>query len=543
MNVSNQFPNEFPLYKRLFPVIMLITIMARLLLLLSDSLSFHSDEAVVGLMARHILQGERPVFFYGQAYMGSLDAWLVAIGFRVIGQYPLTIHIVQSLLHIATVAVSYGAAYRFTRSAAAAFFAALILAIPPVLLATYTSMSLGGYGETLLLGASCLWIGLEIAGESRRSWGHWMLLGFLAGVGWWTNALIAAYLAPIAVVLLIDMIRERTLVRDARYVAAALVMFFIGGAPWWVFALQNDFAPLYFLTGGGDNFAGQQIFSLPFHQRVLGFFFIGLTSLFGMRFPWMPEFFLPVIGVFIYVICIAAFVDAVRTKRVFVPHGRALLLWMVALFTLIFLVSRFSFDPTGRYLLPLMLPFAIGFGTAMAALWRKRRVLAIIPAALVIGYFAIGQITAANSYPGFTTQFNLDTHIPDDYDEALMVFLESNELVSGYTQYWVSFRIAFLSGERLRYSAALPYLPNFVYTPFDDRYPPYREFTEFRRAQDQPLAVVFAVPTENVAIIPERFESMLAAQNIRYATHQIGVYTIFYDFDPAPPMPPFDLSP
>jgi hypothetical protein len=34
----------------------------------------NSDEAVVGLMARHILDGKRPVFYYGQAYMGSLDA-------------------------------------------------------------------------------------------------------------------------------------------------------------------------------------------------------------------------------------------------------------------------------------------------------------------------------------------------------------------------------------------------------------------------------------------------------------------------------------
>jgi hypothetical protein len=37
-------------------------------------LPFNSDEAIVGLMARHMLQGERPLFFYGQAYLGSLDA-------------------------------------------------------------------------------------------------------------------------------------------------------------------------------------------------------------------------------------------------------------------------------------------------------------------------------------------------------------------------------------------------------------------------------------------------------------------------------------
>ena len=37
------------------------------------------DEAVVGLMAKHISEGrELPVFYYGQPYLGSLEAFLVA---------------------------------------------------------------------------------------------------------------------------------------------------------------------------------------------------------------------------------------------------------------------------------------------------------------------------------------------------------------------------------------------------------------------------------------------------------------------------------
>jgi len=45
-----------------------------------DITPFNADEAIVALMARHINQGNIPVFFYGQAYMGSLDPMLVAIG-------------------------------------------------------------------------------------------------------------------------------------------------------------------------------------------------------------------------------------------------------------------------------------------------------------------------------------------------------------------------------------------------------------------------------------------------------------------------------
>src|SRR6266851_2035799 len=59
---------------------------------------FNADEAIVGLMARHILQGERPVFFYGQAYLGSLDAWLVAGAFAIFGESVWPIRLVQIVL-------------------------------------------------------------------------------------------------------------------------------------------------------------------------------------------------------------------------------------------------------------------------------------------------------------------------------------------------------------------------------------------------------------------------------------------------------------
>ncbi len=57
----------------------LLAIGLKAALLAADVFPFNADESVVALMARHILQGARPAFFYGQAYMGSLDAVLVAV--------------------------------------------------------------------------------------------------------------------------------------------------------------------------------------------------------------------------------------------------------------------------------------------------------------------------------------------------------------------------------------------------------------------------------------------------------------------------------
>ena len=36
------------------------------------------DEAMVGLQAEHILHGEHPIYYYGQPYMGSLQAYFLA---------------------------------------------------------------------------------------------------------------------------------------------------------------------------------------------------------------------------------------------------------------------------------------------------------------------------------------------------------------------------------------------------------------------------------------------------------------------------------
>src|SRR6185312_1031761 len=47
----------------------------RLVLLARGWPALDSDEAVIGLMARHILHGERPTFFWGQNYMGPFEAY------------------------------------------------------------------------------------------------------------------------------------------------------------------------------------------------------------------------------------------------------------------------------------------------------------------------------------------------------------------------------------------------------------------------------------------------------------------------------------
>ena len=68
-------------------LIMLIALALRVWLTVRTHGVIDGDEAMVGIQAENILRGERPfpLYFYGQAYMGSLEAYLVAILFKIAG--------------------------------------------------------------------------------------------------------------------------------------------------------------------------------------------------------------------------------------------------------------------------------------------------------------------------------------------------------------------------------------------------------------------------------------------------------------------------
>jgi len=175
-------------------------VVSRVALTLTGKVPFNADEAVVGLMARHMLQGEWTSFFWGQAYMGSLDAALVAGGFAIFGAHVWVIRLVQSLLYAGTLVVTGLLAYRLTDSWLAANLTVLAMAIPTVNMILYTTASLGGYGEALLLGMSVITLAVfgknETSNRRSKTWRRLILIGLLAGVGFWANAISLVFVIP-----------------------------------------------------------------------------------------------------------------------------------------------------------------------------------------------------------------------------------------------------------------------------------------------------------------------------------------------------------
>src|SRR3954453_20028827 len=72
--------------------LLLLGLARRLAVIASPLGEIDGDEAVVGLMARHIaFLGERPVFYYGQPYLGSLEAFTAAPFFVLFGPTTLVL--------------------------------------------------------------------------------------------------------------------------------------------------------------------------------------------------------------------------------------------------------------------------------------------------------------------------------------------------------------------------------------------------------------------------------------------------------------------
>ena len=525
--------------REIWPLTAILTgaIALRAALLALDAVPFNADEAVVALMARHILQGERPFFFYGQAYMGSLDAYLVAGAFWAFGERVLAIRLVQVALCAAVLATSYPVTLRFTGNRRTSALVALLFALPPVLLTLYTTASLGGYGETLLAGNLLLWWGHRLGWEDARRWRLWLAWGLVAGLGFWAMGLVLVSLVPVALWLL-----RRHGVRAWRGYLLVALGFAAGSLPWWLGNLDHvdvGVAELFGTAVRSTATAGSFLGNVG--ARTFNFFVLGLPALLGLRFPWNvegPPLWLAVPTLTLYLGAVVYGVrgslrhtwstppSATRSshRRASHPISSAhMLLWGVCVTLFLgFVLTPFGGDPSGRYFLPLYLPLFILAAEVLVVLRERAGRWAWVLLVLVLAFNLVGTVQAAvTNPPGITTQFEAITQVDHRYDAELMDFLHAHGGTRGYANYWVTYPIAFLSGEKIVLVARLPYKADLRYTSRDDRHAPYGEWVEASPT------VVYVTTNHPVldGLLGERF----AALGVDFREVQIGSYHVFYD--------------
>lgn len=520
---------------RYFALLLIILLAAagwKALLLAKDVIPFNSDEAIVALMARHILTGERPTFFYGQVYMGSLDAFLVAIGFSIFGEEVWVIRLLQTLLYLGTIITTVAIAQVGFKAWKMGLMAAVLLAIPAVNTTLYTTASLGGYGEALVTGNLILLFGLlirnHIAARSYpvRFWAKVLALGFLSGFGLWVNGLTLVYSGAVLVWLAVLLGKHWVAIGIKRLgyiIALGAVGVFVGAAPWWLYGAGVGWPALLQELMGDAVAVEEGSWPALVLRHVVNYLLLGMTALLGFRPPWTVKWLgLPLLPfVLVFWVWVLGWFLRQLLERKTDNFARWLLVGVAGILTAGFLFTSFGVDPSGRYFVPLSVFLSLAAGDVVYQKVSSARLQAAL-IALVVSFHAWGTWQCVREYPpGLTTQFDAVAVVDHRYDEELITFLRKEEETRGYSNYWVSYPLAFLSDEELIYLPRLPYHLDMRYTLRDDRYEPYREVVE---NSARVAYITTHHPPLNLYI-----RKAFCDAGVTWQEKQIGDYQIFYN--------------
>lgn len=189
----------------------------------------NGDDGVVALMAMHMLQGEGlPLVFYGQHYMGTLDAMVAALLFGLLGisaeTYKLGI-----LLHAGLTLILVGWAVVRQWGPTRACLAVGLLAVSPA--AIRWQMDPANYGLLFLFAAALTGLTLPLLADSapRNEAGRTGLLygwAFVAGLGFWMHSLVVSLVLPVPLLMWL-----RGALPVGRKLTATLGCFALGALP------------------------------------------------------------------------------------------------------------------------------------------------------------------------------------------------------------------------------------------------------------------------------------------------------------------------
>jgi hypothetical protein len=504
-----------------FTLIAAATIATRLPFLLHANRFFNSDEAVEGLMARHVLLGEHPLFLWGQRYKGVPEIYLSAAVFRALGSSVVTLKAVTLACFVLFVCLNFVLLDRvFSRRVA--WLATAFLIVGPPSLVMWTLSGSAEIVMTLLAGVVLL-IAIErwrsVSGDGTFTSPYVPVAAAALGFGLWVQQYILYYVASLVVTVaivssgwrhgMVKMFRTRVpqwLRSVVTILAAAALLYILLGLiasltsgidvriagvrisathpqkMWWIagaigaiatalsigaiYRTQLIVPTLVFLVAYlpaiigriGNKGYGAPIARLDFKTaraalpEIAG---VMMPMLFGWRDPDTGRTVFPILAIVIIAIVVISYWRAVSERLM--PFFHVFPLIAIAMF---FMSGAYIDPQTYRYLMPIYAAVPVVYAVGVDRVWQVHRAAgaALLTFALLI--FAAQQIDWYVSLA------------PDLESQQAIACLDAAGIRVVKAGYWRSFKLTFLTGERI------------IAAPIDgvDRYPPYSE-----RAENAPL--------------------------------------------------------
>lgn len=277
---------------------LLIALVLRAWLVFHTQGFIDGDEALVGIQAVHILRGELPIYFYNQPYMGSLEAYIMAAIFAIVGPSVWALRAEPILLSLVIVWLTWNLASALADTAhlplhAKQWFmtiAALLAAIPPLYDTVLELHALGGYVEIFILMLLLLLSVLKLtnrraAGASRRELArYWAAIGFIVGFGFWINPLIIYGILAAALWIAWDCVKvwreaRRSLIPAALASIPSIPACIIGLAPALYWGARNQWQNFTYILKLGASPPLRPEVQAHYPTRLDIFF--GLTHLYA----------------------------------------------------------------------------------------------------------------------------------------------------------------------------------------------------------------------------------------------------------------------
>jgi len=483
--------------------------------LIASNFGIESDEAIVGLMAKHILRGDGiPVFYYGQPYMGSLEAICAAAMFMVFGQSNFSLQMtpfIFSIFHIALVAVLAQRVW----SRRAGCISAWLTAISPAALTIWGCKARGGFIELVVLGTLALILAHSSLTEEKPKLKTTALLGFVLGISWWVNNQSIYYIASIGLVVGVSFLLRLRFKKVCEHCVCGALAFFLGGAPFWYFNIFETPRWQTFSRLGGSVSFGEAM------KHFLGLVSESFPIIAGARRFWSDEDLYPGSSLISILLYVGTFLLAVLwAKSRSKSCGKIIRepIWLLTIFmfavTAIFSFSSFGYLTTApRYVLPMYSALFVLVACALESAWveggRAGKKSAAALMTCFLGFHLLSNYAGGRGIPGEPVIFKGERVAKDQRE--LYEWLGKEGYSHIKTNYWIGYRAAFETDERVTFTR--------FKEPFTLRIPEYEIVDPELRDE---YAVYVLVPAQGI-----RFAKSLVDLGMSYRRTHVDGYQVF----------------
>lgn len=514
----------FKLTSRVNPALALIfIILASILLklLIIDYEIANGDEAVFGIMAKHISElKEFPIYLWKAHYAGTLNSYIGAFLFKIFGISGLVYRFSAFFFFIPLVFVIYHLGKNILNEELG-LISAIFIAIPPSLI-NYFSIFVGGvYLEGLFFGSLIFLLALLILFPEnfiKSRLNLFFVLGLVSGIGLWLSPQVIPFFIS---VLILFFIKDRKFFVSKNFLIL-IISFFIGYLPALIYNFKYPLATFYRFSGRILNLDHSFLYESHPVKIILSKI-IWRISIIPISFIKIPKLLLSIIGIdnfskkfifasvllvylfsWLYIFFLEKkFVKALFTFNFSNVNLRPIHLLVVFVSVFITFYSFLVGEDSPRYLLPMYIPISIFLSMFLLKIKSKSKIIFLTLWLFILNVNFFSNFKALNSQ-------NIS------YDK-LISFLSKNKIFYGYSDYFTAYPIIFNSGENIIISPT-------AFDNFFDRYPAYTQKVN----NQQKIAYIFntiSYPLKNY-----KFEEKLENLKIKYKRECIYPFVIYYDF-------------